>query len=130
MITFAQNYKKKVDSELLRLLLIGGAVAVVSVVQGLAKNRKRADARRSHLRPAPVPPPAPQHLPAPAKAEPPLPQPFLGGESAPPVPSAADIVASLGKRRAPSASRASRKLPGGVDPRAAIIYGEILRRRF
>lgn len=118
------------DSELLRLLLIGGAVAVVSVVQGLAKNRKRAGARRSHLRPAPVPPPAPQHLPAQAKAEPPLPQPFLGGESVPPVPSAADIVASLGKRRVPSASRAPRELPGGVDPRAAIIYGEILRRRF
>lgn len=121
---FCAKLQKKVDSELLRLLLIGGAVAVVSVVQGLAKNRKRADARRSHLRPAP------QHLPAQAKAEHPLPQPFLDSESAPPAPSAADIVASPGKRRTPSASRAPRKLPGGVDPRTAIIYGEILRRRF
>lgn len=129
MFTFAEKYAQ-LDSDILGLILVAAFYIVLTVAKGAKKSKKnavpaspkprRAAATRT-VRPA-VPPAAP----AAAKA---TPEPFLTGNDGfgPDCTAAAATVA-----QPPEPPRRKRRpaLPGGTDPRAAVIWGEVLRRKF
>lgn len=129
MTTFAQKYAQ-LDKDLFSLLLVGAIYIVIIIAKGLKKRpdkakkasstpqRRPAGRRPSHAASS-TPPEAPKAAPTP----------FLSGNDGFD-PMAEPTFAADENAPAPAAPRRRPMLPGGTDPRAAMIWGEVLRRRF